>query len=316
MADSSAASETGRGRRFEVVLNRESGTLSELWHEGLPEELRAAFAEAGAEAVIHPAAPPDLDEAMDRAIAAKPDAIVVGGGDGTVSNAARRLAGTGMPLGILPFGTLNLAARDLEVPLESIEAATALAAAPVSEIDVLEVAGRSCICITVIGFYPALQEREEEFHGRAWWMKTLHLVKQMYVGARRIPPLRLEIRTAEGGLLRRRTRFAALVPGEYDNIFSLMPKREHLDGGKLTVYLPRHGGMAGLTKAALAYLFGRLDSAKHIERISSSRVTLKVRSKKELPVMIDGELERLALPLEFRIRPKALKVLHPGRRDE
>src|SRR5204863_2043415 len=46
------------------------------------------------------------------------DAIVVGGGDGSVRAAASVLAGADLPLGILPLGTLNHFARDLGLPLD------------------------------------------------------------------------------------------------------------------------------------------------------------------------------------------------------
>ena len=44
------------------------------------------------------------------------DAIVVGGGDGSVSAVAGVLAGTSVPLGVLPLGTLNHFAKDLGIP--------------------------------------------------------------------------------------------------------------------------------------------------------------------------------------------------------
>jgi diacylglycerol kinase (ATP) len=44
------------------------------------------------------------------------DVVAVCGGDGTVMEAARGLAGTDVPLAILPGGTANLLARDLGIP--------------------------------------------------------------------------------------------------------------------------------------------------------------------------------------------------------
>jgi diacylglycerol kinase (ATP) len=61
------------------------------------------------------------------AIDARVDVVLVAGGDGTVRTVAEELAGTGIPLAILPSGTGNLLARNLDVPLHDLAAAVGLA---------------------------------------------------------------------------------------------------------------------------------------------------------------------------------------------
>lgn len=51
------------------------------------------------------------------------DAIIVCGGDGTVFDALQGIAGSEIPLGICPFGTGNILAQNLKIPLHPVEAA-------------------------------------------------------------------------------------------------------------------------------------------------------------------------------------------------
>lgn len=55
------------------------------------------------------------------------DLVVAVGGDGTVRAVAEALAGTGVPMGLMPLGTGNLLARNLDIPLNDPIAAMQLA---------------------------------------------------------------------------------------------------------------------------------------------------------------------------------------------
>jgi hypothetical protein len=55
------------------------------------------------------------------------DAVVVGGGDGSIRTVASILVGSDVPLGIIPLGTLNHFAKDLRVPLIAERAVAVIA---------------------------------------------------------------------------------------------------------------------------------------------------------------------------------------------
>jgi diacylglycerol kinase (ATP) len=62
-------------------------------------------------------------------------AVIAAGGDGTVGTTVSHVAGTGIPLGILPLGTSNDVARALGIPLDTAAAAAVIASGVPVEVD-------------------------------------------------------------------------------------------------------------------------------------------------------------------------------------
>lgn len=100
----------------------------------------------------------DLAGTLDRVMAEKHDLVVVGGGDGTVSFAAGRLAGTGTVLAVLPLGTANDLARTLEIPNALPAACAALADGKVVDIDLGRVNGQPFLNVASVGLSVGVTE--------------------------------------------------------------------------------------------------------------------------------------------------------------
>jgi len=62
--------------------------------------------------------PEDLEPTVRELLAAKPDLLILGGGDGTISGLVDLMVGHDVMLGVLPLGTANSFARSLDIPLD------------------------------------------------------------------------------------------------------------------------------------------------------------------------------------------------------
>lgn len=84
----------------------------------------------------------DPGYAMTRkALAENADLVIAAGGDGTVRAVSSELAGTGVPLGVVPVGTGNLLARNLGIPLDTATAIRVALGGGERRIDVVRVSG-------------------------------------------------------------------------------------------------------------------------------------------------------------------------------
>ncbi|MEO8669323.1 MAG: diacylglycerol kinase family protein [Bauldia sp.] len=297
-----------------VILNKGAGKNAAA--EGslpLDESLAAAFSAQGIAAEIVAPEPAGLTAAAEAALARarrkEIDAVVAGGGDGTIRSVAAVLADSGVPLGILPLGTLNHFAKDIGIPVDVDKAIGVIAERQIRAVDLGEVNGASFVNNSSIGIYPYMvldRERRQKLRGMGKWTA---MVLAFFRVMRAFPRRRIAVR-ADGATESLRTPCLFVGNNEYGtHVFSL-GKRECLDAGALWLYVAHPKSPAAFLSLAVRIALGRIDAARDL-------TVLKVRSAEiaaaasRLPVALDGEVEILSSPLKYRIRPKALAVFAP-----
>lgn len=295
--------------RVAVVLNRSAGSL--LGREEAEAEVAGHLAGAGLDATIVPDHPDGLGARLDGAVAHGAEAVVVGGGDGTIAAAAARLMGTGIALGILPLGTMNMLAKDLGIPLSLRAAAEALARGTVRAIDVADVNGQVYLCNAVIGSPSWLGRHRERHRGRTSMRTRLAFALAGLRAAWRHRPLRLGVALDGSAPVRLWTRALAVTSNRYAEGFGLVMHRPRLDGGELTVYAARRYGIWWWVRLLGGMVVGSWRRARLVHERSAREVVIR-SPRKALRVMCDGEAQILAPPLVCRIHPRALRVIVPA----
>jgi len=295
-----------------VILNAASGPGSN--DATLADRIATLFEAAGADASVvlaHGGA--ELSTRIDEAIARRPDVIVAGGGDGTVSSVAAALADGTIALGVLPLGTLNHFAKDLGLPLELEAAVERVARGAIERVDIGEVNGRVFINNSSLGLYPAIvrdRELQRKRLGRGKWPA---LAWASLSALRRFPFLSARL-SVDGVERRLRTPFVFIGNNEYLMEGFAIGERDRLDDGRLSVYVVQRASRASLLLLALRALVGRLKQARDFEAMLAGEIVVESRHRR-LRVATDGEITLMAPPLRYRIRPKALLVV-AGARDD
>src|SRR5438477_4137352 len=274
------------------------------------ERLAGRFRSAGAEARIQLVHGHDkLVELAKKLAQQRPPLIVAGGGDGTMNALAALLAGSDTALGILPLGTLNHFARDIGIPLEIGAAVDTVVKGKRKAVDLGEVNGRVFVNNSSIGLYPAmvhLRKKQQRRLGRNKWHAMLwaaHAVLRSH------PFMQLTL-ALDGKTYRRRTPFVFIGNNVYEMQGFDIGRRQRLDAGVLSVYVTHRGGRFGLLALAGRALLGRLEQSRDFEAGTAAELRIESRHTRLL-VATDGEVAAMDLPLSYRVRPRALRVIAP-----
>jgi diacylglycerol kinase family enzyme len=289
-----------------ALVNLRAGTAMGLPHEAMRDLIAKAFAAEGHRIDVNILPPEDLDQAITDAARSDIDVLVIGGGDGTIRTAATHLMGTDKALGILPLGTMNRLARDLEIPLDLASAAAYLATATPSRIDVAKVHGSIFMCNSLMGLTLRYSVARARMRGKP---ATRRLPKY-FATIREILSSKDKISiTVDHGEERMRLRAlsVAVTNNGYDENMTWL-RRPRLDGGKLTMYVSKHRSGWGLAMAIVRALLGRWEGDPEMAKFTGQ--SFVIRSPRRLKRLAnDGEISKFETPLRYEICPRALIVM-------
>lgn len=248
--------------------------------------------------------PTSADLALE-AVREKYEACLVAGGDGTVQPAATQLLGTGVILGILPYGSFMNIANGLGISLVAEEAVDVILARNVVKADVGEAGAHEKVFYETAGvgvdahvFGAArLAERGKRRHAlrRLWRAATqgTHRVSICVDGAEHAHRV-----------------FQILIANSpfYLWSFPIAPEAR-MDDGKLEVAVYERMGRLALIRT----LVGLWRTGEYpTPPITYRGSTIELRSREPLPVHADGKVAG-ALPMTLTCRPGALAVYAPKR---
>jgi YegS/Rv2252/BmrU family lipid kinase len=294
-----------------IVINQEGGSVKRL---NINEEMvRDLFNKVSIETEIHIVDCKYFPEIVKEAIKNKTDAVIAGGGDGTISTVAGLLVGTEIPLGVFPLGTLNHFAKDIGMSADLSETAQQISAGKIISIDIGVVNGRFFINNSSIGLYPEIiQKREQQrkkFGLNKWLAMTLSSIEILTS----FPVFKVQLQ-ADKIKINSKTPFVFIGNNQYEmNLFS-PGYRKSISKGKLSLYVSNCTNKLSMYKLAIAFIFNHLKQEKNFTASQVNEVWIATK-KKIVEVSVDGEVIYMNQPLHYIIRPAALKVIIPKEKE-
>jgi diacylglycerol kinase (ATP) len=289
-------------RKFFVLHNPNAGAAARRYYH----KILALLADRGAsvECVETSRHGEGMSVAAAAAASLRYDAVVAAGGDGTVHDAAAGLAGSPIPLGIIPTGTANVFAREVGVLRPPERVASALIGGEVREVPLGEVNGRPFLFVVGVGFDAEAVRRFEKRGTRKLGQAGFAGPVMQALFSQDNRPLKVTTDHGEGEaawvIVTRARRYAG----------GFLLCRE-ADIAQTKFHVLRFAGRGAFVRlrqlSALACGLVRFDPDVTVETAE----WVRVRGDADTPVQVDGEMLG-SLPVEIGLHPQRLQLIFPA----
>jgi len=251
--------------------------------------------------------PGDATRLAREAVLSGVGAVVVAGGDGTVNETIQALAGTETALGYLPLGTVNVWAREVEMPLSIEGAARALVEGKIERVDLGMANERYFLLMASMGFDGEVLQRSQTLERHK---QRFGILPYVAIGLSTVPVYRgHDIELRYDGLIRR-VQALMLVVGNtrlYGPRFHFTPNAIANDGW-LDLCIVKGQGIVSLLRQSIPVLLSGTVSHSDVDLLRVRE--LSVRADGRLPLQVDGELAGTT-PVRFGVAREALQVIIP-----
>ena len=245
---------------------------------------------------------PELEKLEKRIIENSPEKVIAVGGDGTVTMVAKIVAKTKSALGILPAGSANGMARELNIPVTPQEALEIIVNGEIKCCDAIKINGKDiCLHLSDIGLNAQLIKYFDEgkVRGKMGYakvmIKTLWHKQKMQV-----------IIHAQNKEIRRHAFMIVLANASKYGTGAVINPTGSLDDGAFEVVIVRRLALSELLKMLFR---PQPFNPQKIETFSATSITLQ--TTRNVHFQIDGEYMGKIKNLKADILPDYINIVLP-----
>jgi diacylglycerol kinase (ATP) len=254
----------------------------------------------------------DPGRAMTKqAVAERVDLVIGAGGDGTIRYIADGLAHTGIPLGLVPAGTGNLLARNLDLPLEEVDAIEVALAGQARLIDLVRITvddrpPEHFAVMAGIGVDAMIMdETDEDFKDKvgsaAYFVAAGKALGRL--------PVRMTVRLDSNRPVRRHAMLCVIGNvGALRGNLTLIPGASPTDG-LLDLYIASPRRFRHWLKLAVRLITRRAKKDDQVDQHTGKTVRIIIDGKENY--QLDGDVVGESTTLFAEIQPGALAICVP-----
>ncbi|MCQ2229959.1 MAG: YegS/Rv2252/BmrU family lipid kinase [Bacteroidales bacterium] len=235
----------------------------------------------------------------------KVDIVVAVGGDGTVNEVGRGLIGSQTALGIIPCGSGNGLARELDIPLRSQHAIEIINESITKQIDVIKIGDSYSLNVAGIGFDAYISHKFAK-------VKTRGPLQYMNLIAREYPKYKSReyVLDIDSHIFQRKAFFISFANStQWGNNVHIAPGAM-MDDGLIDVCIVSEFPNYAIPTLLVQLLSQNIDANKYDEIIKAKEIDLC--NKRAMLGHADGEPIRIPPHAKVSILPLALKVVVPS----
>jgi diacylglycerol kinase (ATP) len=247
-----------------------------------------------------------------QAVAAHVDLVIAAGGDGTIRAVADALAHTGIPLGLVPAGTGNLLARNLDLPLEEVDAIEVALSGQVRQLDLVKIivddrAPEHFAVMAGIGVDAVIMDETDEglkdkVGSAAYFVAAAKALGRL--------PVRMTVQLDGNRPVRRQAMLCVIGNvGTLRGNLTLIPGARP-DDGLLDIYIASPRRFRHWVKIALRLMTRRAKKDDQVDQHTGKRVRIRIHGKDNY--QLDGDVVGEATTLDAEIQPGALALCVPA----
>jgi diacylglycerol kinase (ATP) len=300
------AREVARPPSAVIIANPVSGSFPQHYAHDLDETLSFLRQRDWQVDLYITKAPGGAQKLAHAAVTQHVDIVIAAGGDGTINEIIQELAGSKTALGVLPYGTVNIWAREMGIPLQIVDARKVLLNGQIRSIDLGRCNDRFFLLMAGIGIDGAVtQAIEKKPIKRLGALGYLLIATWLGLG---YPNFQARLRINNKRPVK--LRALQIIVGNtqlYGGALKFTWEAK-CDDGQLDVCVVRKRSMLGRIMVVIDFLLRRKNRQQWVRYYTAT--SIEINTRRPVAIQIDGEPVGHT-PASFTIAPGALKALVP-----